>query len=1064
MLLTRRSRWLSLGSFGCAAALAYVVHAPIQNAPAVKAAQACPAGMMLRDPVKLALEFHSDMTLAQEDALRKRFPQPVCLPAKLPESFTEARALEAARGAGHAMPEGAMRKAVEHKAALKALQTLVPNAVGAWAAYGLGPQVADAAYPDGYNDGIRTSSGRVDNFAYDAVSGRLFAAVSNGGIWMSTAVGGDVGTLGDQWVSIGENMPLLSASAVAWTPARGGRVLALTGDHVQGGNTYVGLGAYWTDDLGANWHHSVGVPDGASASHFAVDPSNPEIVYAATGKGLFRSDDAGQSFVNVVLPVSAECAGVETLGPCQVASFVTDVVIKHPGGSSSVTCDAGGCPVIAAVGYRQGPLPYADGTPQAPGNGLYRSDTGAPGSFERVGLLTGEVQDATGGTIPVGFTPQIRIGRTELGQAIGEDQDHDYLYAIVQDAVLLNDGIPVIDLPTDDKMPAIPLDCTVLPSGDPQFVCGVITAGFGPTALNGIYVSPDFGDTWIRMADDIEITYAGIPSGSTLAAVVALGLGPGAQAWYNEWIKPDPTSSVNGIPNRVLFGLEEIWKNRLPVPMTGLEQTPADFKVIGTYFAGNTCLFLLGNLGLGETPPVCPFRDGLVTDITTTHPDQHDGIYIPDGAGGVWLFVGNDGGVWKQHSTDVATDDFDNTKWGDGANNGFQTLLVYGLGVAKDGTVYYGLQDNASGKIEPDTRRQVRTYIGDGMWAEVDPDDSAIAYVQTPGLSLARTLDGGISNGNIEPGDFAGAAHFLSPFRMDPLSSEHLVAAGTKVAEVFDASTTDGSTWTTVFDLGTNPDTGTAFQSRGPLAVRGDSIYVGYCGPCNITAAGGQFRRGLATNVGGELPPAAGTSDGWHVAAADGLPNRYIYDIAIDPADARTVYVVLGGYSTARWLPEGQYLDTNPNIGTGHVFKSTDAGEHFTDISGDLPSVVSTAIVKRGNQLVVGTDIGAFISSDLNGTLWAPLGDLPSVAINRLVLQPGNDKMLFAGTFGRGVQTYEFQDLPVTPPVVTPPPVVDVPAGPIDSARFGSGALAPWVLLVLFAGFWQRRRSVRASR
>ena len=74
-----------------------------------------------------------------------------------------------------------------------------------------------------------------------------------------------------------------------------------------------------------------------------------------------------------------------------------------------------------------------------------------------------------------------------------------------------------------------------------------------------------------------------------------------------------------------------------------------------------------------------------------------------------WLFAGNDGGVYKQHSADTLTDDLDNTKWGIGANRGFYTLMNYGISVAKDGTVYYGLQDNASGKIEPNVQVEVKS-------------------------------------------------------------------------------------------------------------------------------------------------------------------------------------------------------------------------------------------------------------------------------------------------------------------------------------------------------------------
>ncbi|MFA5940955.1 MAG: hypothetical protein WC809_16490 [Sinimarinibacterium sp.] len=1011
----------------------------------------CPAGYEPADPVAVSAQMNPGFARSQFSEIRRKFGDRICAWRKLPESFAE-KQMEARDVAGMRglPPPGALRKAVEQKEALQSSRAKVANAVGNWAEYGSGPQVSDPEYPDGANDGIPEVAGRADNFAYDPAAKRLFVAIGNGGIWMSDAIDGDVGTLGDHWQSIGDGLPTLITSAVAWTPAGGGRVLALTGEHVQGGNTYVGLGAYWSDDLGQTWNHATGVPDGTNASRLAVDPSNPNIVYAATGMGLFRSDDAGSTFSNVALPVSEECAGVTGLGPCQLANFVTDVVVKEPGGATAEECSTDGCPVLAAVGFRSGALPYADGKPQSPGNGLYRSDNGKAGTFARVGLLTGDIEDVTGGLIPVGFAPQARIGRIELGHAIGPAQDHNYVYAVVQDAVLLNGGVPVLDLPTDEGLPSLPLDCSVLPEGDPQFVCELATQGFSPTALNGVYVSPDFGDTWIRMADDVELTYAGVTTGSSLAAVVALGIGPGVQAWYDLWIKPDPTAvdPVLGAPTRVAFGMEEIWKNRLNVPVTGLEQTPNDFKVIGTYFAGNTCLFLLGNLGFGETPPVCPFRDGLVTNITTTHPDQHDGIFIPDETrGGVWLFAGNDGGVYKQYSADTITDDLDNTKWGIGANRGFYTLMNYGIAVAKDGTVYYGLQDNASGKIEPDTRRQLRVYVGDGMWTAVDPDNSDVAYYQTPGLALVRTTDGGKTNAYIDSFD-VGAAHFLSAFRMDPQDANHLVAAGNKVAETLDAAT--DATWTTVFDLGVNDATGGAFQSRGTLEVKGDAVYVGACAPCNITAAGDQFQNRLATNVGGEAPPQKGTPDGWHVASASGLPNRYIYDIEADPATPSTVYVVLGGYSTARWLPDGQYLDTNANRGSGRVFKSTDAGASFVDISGDLPDVITTAIIQRGDQLIVGTDIGVFISSDLEGSAWAPLGDLPSVPVNQLVLKPGDDRTLFAGTFGRGVQTYDFAK------------ATDGGGsgggGTPDAGRFGGGAMPAGGLLMLLAAFALRVR------
>ncbi len=53
-------------------------------------------------------------------------------------------------------------------------------------------------------------------------------------------------------------------------------------------------------------------------------------------------------------------------------------------------------------------------------------------------------------------------------------------------------------------------------------------------------------------------------------------------------------------------------------------------------------------------------------------------------------------------------------------------------------------------------------------------------------------------------------------------------------------------------------------------------------------------------------------------------------------------------------------------MGTGHVFKSTDATKKFTDITGHLPDVPQLRAGTPG-QLVVATDLGMYESLDTNG-------------------------------------------------------------------------------------------------
>ena len=1031
-----------------AATVAVVVYVPTrehrtaENAALGEAPRSCPAGYAYEDPLDVAARLNPAYAKAHEADIRKQFGTHFCFA----KDFALLQERDEVRGSDSlysTLPEGALRHALEVKAQLTAQQANIPFANGHWQTYAKTVLINGTSATSGYDSqsghgGIPVNSARVDSFSWDPVNKRLFAS-GPGGIWMTQAINGDVSTLatqGSPWKSVGDKLPIQLVSQVAWTPAGGGRLIALTGEQtIGGGIMYTGLGAYWSSDLGQTWMHSIGVPDGAMAFRVAVDESNSNIIYTATSKGLFRSTDAGAHFANVNLPVSASCEGTWT-GKCQFANVVTDVVVKKPGGALGVICGANGCPVLAAVGYYRGALPYADGlgTPRAPGNGLYRSDSGQPGTFTRVGdtVPTGAVPPTVtnqSGITPAGFASQERIGRVQLGAAIGDLQDHNYIYANVQDAILINKGGFTgidIDVGVDEPTNPATAACNTVPPGtDPTGLvattCSLVAlASARATYFNGIYVSPDFGSTWVRLLGTGDMMAIAPTSGSTLGVLQVLGYGPGIQSWYNNWIKPDPTQGV-GAPARFEFGLEEVWQYA-PATATSTTASP-QWKVIGTYLAGEFC----AGLSLGAftsiaglpPPPACPIRDGFTNDTTTTHPDQHDGIFIPDSNGGVWLFVGHDGGVNKQYSANPATDPFTNTKWGQGnaynANWGMLTLMPWGISVAADGTVYSGHQDNAMGRIDAVTREWDAIGGGDGGVTAVDPNNSNTAYFGGGNGGNFRTFDGGKTrNGDVVGGQ--GGVTFVPAFKLDPLDANHMVGANTSVGESLDiAAVTQHST--TVFDLGTDPATGAA-RAAGvhALDVLGDAAYVGWCGPCSVPAPPGpgkMFQNGIATNVFGPMPPQKGTSIGWHFASALGLPNRYIYVTYIDPLDpsAHTVYVGLSSeYNTARWSEAGQYLDTNPEIGTGHLFASSDAGETFTNISGNLPDIEVSAIVRRGNQLIVGTQVGAFISSDLSGSSWTPLGDGPgaSTAIQNLILQPGNASHLFAGTYGRGVQMYDF--------------------------------------------------------
>jgi hypothetical protein len=231
-------------------------------------------------------------------------------------------------------------------------------------------------------------------------------------------------------------------------------------------------------------------------------------------------------------------------------------------------------------------------------------------------------------------------------------------------------------------------------------------------------------------------------------------------------------------------------------------------------------------------------------------------------------------------------------------------------------------------------------------------------------------------------------------------------------------------------------------------------MYVPFCGVCDpITQGSGNlsyFHNGIATNVKPGCTAKVGSSACWHKAAAIGLPNRYVQGVAIDPRDHKTVYVALSGY-LRRWFP-------NPNKG-GSVYVSHDAGQHFTNITGNLPRTPANALVLRNGVVFVGTDLGVYETKQ-GSTRWTRLGhSLPNSSVLDLRLNPQGTQLV-AALHGRGVWTYSFgskADAPYRqrPPAPMPPIAGTAPAGPdgpggpgVDPTLLAAGLL----LLLLAAG------------
>ncbi|MGL4596480.1 MAG: T9SS type A sorting domain-containing protein, partial [Bacteroidia bacterium] len=148
----------------------------------------------------------------------------------------------------------------------------------------------------------------------------------------------------------------------------------------------------------------------------------------------------------------------------------------------------------------------------------------------------------------------------------------------------------------------------------------------------------------------------------------------------------------------------------------------------------------------------------------------------------------------------------------------------------------------------------------------------------------------------------------------------------------------------------------------------------------------------------------AGTADGkvwnsldygvnWNDVTPFQSSSYYVTRVQTSPNNLATAYVTRSGYRS--------------NDNTPLVFKTTDNGATWTDVSGNLPALaVNDILVMPGdeNSLFVANDAGVYYTTDA-GVNWQRLGTgMPFVAVLDIHFN-SNQSEIIAGTFGRSIYT-----------------------------------------------------------
>ncbi|MGI9166572.1 MAG: VPS10 domain-containing protein [Pyrinomonadaceae bacterium] len=383
-----------------------------------------------------------------------------------------------------------------------------------------------------------------------------------------------------------------------------------------------------------------------------------------------------------------------------------------------------------------------------------------------------------------------------------------------------------------------------------------------------------------------------------------------------------------------------------------------------------------------------------------THIDYHALWLDPKNPKRIWQ--GQDGGVAVSQDGGEAWEYVNNIPLGQfyqiHADNRLPFYYVMG-GLQDNGTWTGPSRTREPAGIMNDDWRMIS--FGDGFYVINHPDDPERYLSESQGGNILHTDFRTREQQAVNPagrGSGGGPAtgqkyrfNWNAPIIASPHDKQTVYLGGNVIFKSPDF----GKTWEPISpDLTTN-DPEKQKDAGGPIAIENSTAEYH---TTIISLAESPVQRGQlwAGTDDGNLQLSNDGGKNWAnlVGSVSGLgANSAVSHIEPSRTSARVAYVAFDRHTLDDFRP--------------YVFKTSDGGKTWQNISGNLPAKAYVQVVredpKNASLLYAGTEIGLFVSYS-GGADWVPLNlkNLPHVAIHDIVIHPRENDLIL-GTHGRSI-------------------------------------------------------------